>query len=267
MPATATTSSPTPPVAIQWCSPSDIARADVKISRDGSSLIIQINDDQRITYQNQFLNLATTDQRLDYVKFADGTNVWVGGFVGRYQVATAGNDLRLGSAAWDSMWGLGGTDILQGFAGDDEMWGGLGDDIVDGGVGNDKVYGDAGKDRLYGGLGNDIAFGGDGDDKIWGNEGNDTIYGGAGNDIISAYLGDDLIYGDAGNDSIDGSYGIDTLDYSAATAGDLRQPLYQGHHRHGLRHRFRRREPDRHQLQRHDGRQHPGQQAERRRWR
>lgn len=77
--------------------------------------------------------------RLQQIIFADGT-VWDAAYLdARTKVATAGDDVLLGTTQADMVSGLGGADILFGGAGDDTLDGGTGDDEMHGSIGND-VY-------------------------------------------------------------------------------------------------------------------------------
>lgn len=62
----------------------------------------------------------------------------------------------------------GGNDVLIGGAGTDLIYGGQGNDHIDGGAGDDLLYGGKGHDRILGGSGNDYLYGGEGMDIIFG---------------------------------------------------------------------------------------------------
>jgi Ca2+-binding RTX toxin-like protein len=68
-----------------------------------------------------------------------------------------GDNVLVGDAPNDELFGNGGDDILYG---DD------GDDTLDGGDGNDDLFGDAGDDTLVGSGGSDYLDGGDGNDTL-----------------------------------------------------------------------------------------------------
>lgn len=112
-----------------------------------------------------------------------------------------GNNLEIGTAAADWIFGYGGIDLLRGASGND---------TVNGGDGPDSLYGDQGNDRITGGSGDDVIRGG---------RGNDTLDGGEGEDTIRADLGDDWILGSVGADYINGGDGFDTVDYSRSPRG------------------------------------------------
>jgi Ca2+-binding RTX toxin-like protein len=146
-------------------------------------------------------------------------------------------NVNLGTAAADSMSGLGGddqisgglgndvlqgnqgADVLYGNQGEDTMHGGQDDDIVRGGQDNDVVFGDAGNDQVFGDLGADRVDGGAGDDILWGGQGlissladlGDSLFGGAGNDYANGNAGDDTVDGGEGNDTVQGGRGDDVV--------------------------------------------------------
>ncbi|WP_422365617.1 calcium-binding protein [Pelagibius sp.] len=100
----------------------DIAPEDVVLSRDGSSLIVNLTgSDDQLTIQGQFgwNNLGSRLQEIESFAFADGT-VW---------------------NAWDIQ-----LILLQGTAGDDNLLGFYSSDTLDGGAGNDTLAGGDGSD-------------------------------------------------------------------------------------------------------------------------
>ena len=137
----------------------------------------------------------------------------------------------------------GGDDILLGNADNDRIFGGQGNDKIDGGDGDDELLGQHGADIIFGGSGVDDISGGDGDDVIYGERdtdplsageagidvdvtfpvfaeqdatdagtaGGDTIHAGLGNDIVFGNAGSDTIYGEDGNDLIRGNEDGDTI--------------------------------------------------------
>jgi Ca2+-binding RTX toxin-like protein len=117
-------------------------------------------------------------------------------------VATAGNDVFVGSQADDTLFALDGNDTLAG---------GAGNDVLGGDVGDDKIYGGAGNDTMWGWEGNDLLSGGDGADEIGGDAGSDNLFGCAGQDTIYGWDGDDRISGGADGDELNGDAGKDYL--------------------------------------------------------
>ncbi|MEZ5721106.1 MAG: Ig-like domain-containing protein [Paracoccaceae bacterium] len=139
-----------------------------------------------------------------------------------------GEDLVLGGAGDDALYGLDGADTIRGDDGDDRLYGGESADRLYGEADNDRLYGEdgadvlkgaGGDDRLDGGSGHDILRGGSGDDRLLGRAGDDTLNGGSGADAMDGGSGDDLLRGWTGNDRIKGAAGADTL---KGEAGDDR---------------------------------------------
>lgn len=103
-----------------------------------------------------------------------------------------GNDVIIGCAREDSLYGNVGNDHIKGERGNDYLNGAEGNDVIDGGGGDDILAGDAsnvdeslhGSDWLYGEYGNDHIYGGAGNDTLGGGQGADWLYGGAGNDFL-----------------------------------------------------------------------------------
>ena len=114
---------------------------------------------------------------------------------------SAYNDVFLGNAASNEIYGLGGDDRISGGDGIDFIHGGYGDDTISGGAGSDSLNGGDGADRISGGIGSDEIEGGMGDDTIRGDNGNDILDGGDGNDYLHGNSGDDTLRGGAGEDS------------------------------------------------------------------
>jgi len=153
-------------------------------------------------------------KRIEWMKFADGTEVRIGDITS-FIVGGTGNDVLIGT---------GGNDFVYGGEGDDQLNLMAGDDIGNGGMGNDLVAGHSGADLLVGGLGADELIGGKGKDALSGDGGGDDLYGGDDNDILSGGRGDgDVVVGGAGNDTFKYSRGDgrDQMfdDYNAAYWG------------------------------------------------
>lgn len=110
------------------------------------------------------------------------------------------------------------ADTLLGSAGNNIIRGGDGNDIITGNGGNDTLYGDEGDDTITGGTGNDTIYGGNGNNTIYtGTAGTDAVYGGTGNNtFISQHAG--VVY-DGTNGGLIGATQVNTIDYSADTAG------------------------------------------------
>jgi hypothetical protein len=94
-----------------------------------------------------------------------------------------------------TVYGNEGNDVVLGTAAADEIFGGDGDDILWGRGGNDYISGEAGGDYLYGEDGDDVLLGGSGNDWLWGGSGADVGNGGANFDQLAGIDGDDLLIG------------------------------------------------------------------------
>ncbi len=150
-------------------------------------------------------------------------NPWDYSYEPYYTYVTGGDDIFVGSAYGDTIYGRAGWDWLDG---------GAGDDFIDGGDNDDVLLGRSGNDRLLGGSGNDYLAGGDGDDYfydanrtwgLYGGDGNDVLVGGAGSDALYGENGDDIfiVDEDGGStwDALTGQGGSDTLSYERFTFG------------------------------------------------
>ncbi len=143
-------------------------------------------------------------------------------------VGTLNDDILLGSARSDRMFGGDGWDVISGLDDDDILYGNAGLDTLDGGDDDDILYGGKDDDLLRGGDGDDALFGGlnsdpayvlrdgvvvllDGRDTLSGGAGNDLIYGNQGDDLIDGGGDDDILYGGQGADRLTGGEGDDTL--------------------------------------------------------
>ena len=163
-------------------------------------------------------------------------------------IAGSGDDLVVGNAAAnyiyggdgnDRIGGSGGEDTLEGGAGADRLEGGPGADMLDGGPGSDTAsyqhsatavlvrlhdaravrLGDAqgdtltGIEHLVGSRYNDILAGDGGDNRLEGGDGNDDLYGGpaGGDDMMLGGNGDDRLFGGRGDDTLTGGEGNDLL--------------------------------------------------------
>ncbi|MGF1639955.1 MAG: 5'-nucleotidase C-terminal domain-containing protein [Rhodospirillales bacterium] len=130
-------------------------------------------------------------------------------------LGTEDDDVLVGTAAADVMFGGLGRDDIDGGDGDDTLLGGPGRDTLHGGDGDDVLEGGPDGDRLFGGDGDDTLVGGDGRDRLAGNKGNDLLIGGAGNDTLAGNWGDDTLLGGDGDDRLRGGQGDDLLDGGA----------------------------------------------------
>jgi len=126
-----------------------------------------------------------------------------------------GNDEIKGSPSTDNddiLMGDAGADVIYGYAGDDVIEGGDGPDYIYGGDDDDTIDGGAGIDHLFGNDGNDTIDGGDGADYIKGGADDDVLHGGPDPDNICGGTEDDDLYGDGDDDIITGETGTDKND-------------------------------------------------------
>ena len=122
------------------------------------------------------------------------------------------DDVLLGSAFGDRLFGRQGRDLLRGREGNDCLWGGEGADVLDGDGGDDSLWGNDGRDRLFGGSGNDRLLGGAKADELHGDTGNDQLVPGTGRDRVWGGPGDDTISArDGSRDVIDCGAGLDRV--------------------------------------------------------
>lgn len=154
-------------------------------SLDASGTRISTGD--VLTIQNWF----DEARRVEWLKFADGTEVRIGD-VTSYITGTSGNDLLIGTQ---------GGDFISGGDGNDTIWGLGGNDFGFGGRGKDFISGDEDDDWLVGGEDDDQVVGGSGNDAVFGDAGDDILYGSAGNDLLSGGRGNDVVVGGSGNDT------------------------------------------------------------------
>jgi predicted extracellular nuclease len=100
---------------------------------------------------------------------------------------TSGDDVIVGTADRDRIFGLRGDDIVCGLSGNDSIFGSSGDDTLNGDAGDDRLYGSRGNDILNGGEGRDYLFAGLGNDTLTGGSNKDYFDGGPGYDIATDY--------------------------------------------------------------------------------
>ena len=98
-----------------------------------------------------------------------------------------------------------------------------GDNIIVGGAGNDHLFGGNGNDTLQGGAGADVLLGENGNDTLIGGAGIDVMSGGRGNDVMVWNPGDgnDTLDGGSGFDTMlfNGAGGAETFNFSAKDGG------------------------------------------------
>ena len=97
------------------------------------------------------------------------------------------DDVVVGNAYRDVLFGDGGNDELRGLSKSDLLNGGLGDDRLLGGPGSDQIFGGSGSDVIHGGWGHDEIRPGSGDDRVRGGYGSDLFVIGSGDDVIEDF--------------------------------------------------------------------------------
>lgn len=121
-----------------------VSTADIKVTRDYSSLHLEIDGTtDRIILNNWFNGDAS---KVEQVEFADGT-VWDVAMLESLVVTAPATEEA------DVLFGNSGSNALMGLGGDDELYGGGGDDTLDGGAGNDSLVGGTGSDVYLFGAG------------------------------------------------------------------------------------------------------------------
>lgn len=214
--------------------------------RTGDDLEVQRTSTTKAVIKDFYL---TSDAKVENLVFSDGfyANLANVRLVG--EAATPEDDLMVGNASANTLYGLAGNDVVSGANGNDFLYGGDGDDVLDGGVGSDRL--DGGSDSLTLGLaplveayGDTIRYAGStaavtisltagtasggyaqGDtifgaenvtgshfaDNLTGDARGNRLFGLDGNDILSGLGGDDVLVGGAGNDTAYGGAGADNI--------------------------------------------------------
>ncbi len=128
-------------------------------------------------------------------------------------------------------------ELIIGTAGNDDLFGGPGADTLEGGGGNDRLFGEQGDDVLDGGAGADTLFGGDGDDLIFTGDDSalDHAFGGAGADTLVGQGHGDYLHGGDGNDVFvlaaprnAGSKNVYIEDFVAGPGGEIVDVTFLG---------------------------------------
>ncbi len=150
-------------------------------------------------------------------------NEWDWSWEVNYVPVSGGDDIFVGSAHADQLYGQTGFDWLDAGEGFDLVDGGAQDDVILGRGGNDRLIGGAGNDYIHGGNDNDYFFDAAQNWGLYGGDGNDTLIGGAGMDSLYGENGDDLFIVDPDGggvwDVYEGQAGLDTISYERFNHG------------------------------------------------
>ncbi len=200
----------------------DAILGDVKVTADGGSILLQIDDGGDTTGDTAIISMSevsgfsagTTD--FEPGTIFDGMTAFAGSDSDSVDASGAsknllvlggdGADVIIGSPHADVLVGEGGADLIIAGGGDDQIESGDGDDTVHGGDGADLIQAGPGDDSIRGDAGNDLLFGDMGDDTLAGNRGGDLLSGGFGDDVLRGGPGRDSMLwnrGD-GSDVVDG---------------------------------------------------------------
>lgn len=159
-----------------------------------------------------------------------------------------GDDILVGGAGNDYLFGMAGADVLRGGTGNDYLVGDFfevisipvlrWDDVSETWIAdasthfeeavsyhaNDSLYGDEGDDYLIGLAGSDDLYGGSGNDVLVADGNPDEVQGRYGDDYLNGGEGNDLMFGSGGNDELLGGDGDDQL-WGDEYAGTDGQPI------------------------------------------
>ncbi|HYG31148.1 MAG TPA: cadherin domain-containing protein [Allosphingosinicella sp.] len=177
-----------------------IGIGDIRLTRlggaNGADLLVEVIQEDADGVPALSASLRVSDwfadpfKRIEWLKFADGTEIRIGDFTS-FVAGTAGGDVIIGTE---------GNDFVYAGDGDDEIRLLAGNDVGIGAGGDDLVSGDDGRDMVIGGTGADRLIGGRGEDTLSGDAGDDDLHAGADDDILSGGRGDDQMVGGAGDD-------------------------------------------------------------------
>lgn len=118
-----------------------------------------------VTEEALVFNTANFDEIKTDAPYSGNLSVVSFGTAGADGTGLAPINLALeGGAIGATYFALDGDDVVIGTAGNDRMYGGDGDDYLEAADGDDRVYGGAGDDTLSGGRGDNVLDGGDGSD-------------------------------------------------------------------------------------------------------
>ena len=221
----------------------DLTTADITVVQSGYDLILKINGTADQLLLDDTMDNDGDYERIEQVRFADGT-IWThADLLARAMLANGGVDTFYGGPEGDAIYGGAGNDALYGLAGNDSFFFGNNDgyDAVDGGSGSDTLAATANNAVIglrsltaveaitatgftgvivQGSTNADVlnfsAVTLTGIDHIDGSGGNDTLTGSAAADALWGGSGDDILKGGAGDDALDGGIGLDKAQFAGA---------------------------------------------------
>ncbi|HWS28043.1 MAG TPA: calcium-binding protein, partial [Xanthomonadales bacterium] len=167
----------------------DVLMTDVRLSVQGATLRVELSDGSSLAFNSG--NRVT-------LRFADDL------VLGSAQIESLmrTTDRTTATPLADLLFGTAAADTIDGLGGDDAIYSGDAADLVTGGDGNDLLFTGAGADTLVGGAGNDVLAGGLGADMY-------RLARGFGLDVI-----DDTLTGDTAHGADDGA--LDVLMFDAS---------------------------------------------------
>ncbi len=221
----------------------DVTSTEVLLTRLNGTYTLTIEivpTGEIISVTNQFHD-PDNGYGIERITFLDGIVWTLDDIVERTTVmGTAAGQTLTGIGYADNIFGLGGNDVLNGNAGDDVLNGGAGSDTLNGGAGVDTAsYRDAGQgvvvdlgvttgqagsaggeevgdvlasiEALEGSGYGDTLTGDDASNDLWGLAGSDNLSGGDGYDRLYGGDGADTLSGGLGGDLLSGGSGSDQL--------------------------------------------------------
>ncbi len=132
---------------------------EVRIFRDGASIVVQANDDQ-LRFDSGLVTRVFFRAGDGADRFVNHSDLRSVAYLGR------GNDHAVGGSGRDFFFGQIGADILDGRGGRDRLIGGGGPDTLIGGPGPDYLDGQRGRDKIFARIG-DRVIADDRDEVFW----------------------------------------------------------------------------------------------------
>ena len=215
---------------------SGISYEDLSFHRDGSSLIILVNNDlsQGVNISDFY---ADSGNSVDILEFSDGSQFNLHQNIIPL-IYDNNSETIEGTSFNDTIDAKGGNDVINTYDGNDTIYGGDGNDTINSGNGHDTITGGKGDDIINGGAENDTYIWniGDGLDTITDHNGLDKIKFGQNislSDLSFVKQGTNL-HIIVGNDTntregliisqyFETGYNIETLEFSDGSTVDLTQ--------------------------------------------